>query len=211
MRSDRVPRRRPIDTPGRILAQKLAEAWGQNVVMENCPGAGGNSARRRRRKRRPTATPSISARRRWPSTSPSTQQGFDPVRDLDAVMLVATAQDVLLVPPNAPYRSGEGAHRGRQGAAGRAPLCLARPRHQRPSLHRPVRRGRRHQAPACALTTVSQAVTDIMTGRIAVFLPTLGGHARQRPPPAPMRALAVSGTARAAQLPGRADLQRARA
>ena len=31
-----------IDTLGRILAQKLTEAWGQNVVIENRPGAGGN-------------------------------------------------------------------------------------------------------------------------------------------------------------------------
>jgi len=31
-----------IDTLGRILAQKLSEDWGQNVVVENRPGAGGN-------------------------------------------------------------------------------------------------------------------------------------------------------------------------
>src|SRR5207244_7962020 len=31
-----------IDTLGRILAQKLTEAWGQNVVIQNRPGAGGN-------------------------------------------------------------------------------------------------------------------------------------------------------------------------
>ena len=31
-----------IDTLGRILAQKLTETWGQNVVIENRPGAGGN-------------------------------------------------------------------------------------------------------------------------------------------------------------------------
>src|ERR1700736_6324581 len=31
-----------IDTLGRILAQKLTQAWGQNVVVENRPGGGGN-------------------------------------------------------------------------------------------------------------------------------------------------------------------------
>ena len=31
-----------IDTLGRILGQKLSEAWGQNVVIENRAGAGGN-------------------------------------------------------------------------------------------------------------------------------------------------------------------------
>src|SRR5262245_62073062 len=31
-----------MDTLGRILAQKLSETWGQSVVVENRPGAGGN-------------------------------------------------------------------------------------------------------------------------------------------------------------------------
>jgi tripartite-type tricarboxylate transporter receptor subunit TctC len=30
-----------IDTLGRIIAQKLTETWGQNVVIENRPGGGG--------------------------------------------------------------------------------------------------------------------------------------------------------------------------
>jgi tripartite-type tricarboxylate transporter receptor subunit TctC len=49
-------------------------------------------------------------------------------------------------------------------------------------------------------TTVSQATTDVISGRIAVFLPTLGGHIGNVTA-GRMRALAVSGTARAAQLP----------
>jgi hypothetical protein len=34
-----------IDTLGRILAQKLSEAWGQSVVIENRAGGGGNICR----------------------------------------------------------------------------------------------------------------------------------------------------------------------
>ena len=49
-------------------------------------------------------------------------------------------------------------------------------------------------------TSVSQAATDVMSGRIAVFLPTLGGHLGNVTA-GRMRALAVSGTTRATQLP----------
>jgi tripartite-type tricarboxylate transporter receptor subunit TctC len=31
-----------LDFAGRLIAQKLTEAWGQSVVVENKPGAGGN-------------------------------------------------------------------------------------------------------------------------------------------------------------------------
>ena len=32
----------PLDAAGRAIGQKLHEAWGQPVVVENKPGAGGN-------------------------------------------------------------------------------------------------------------------------------------------------------------------------
>ncbi|MEO8507092.1 MAG: tripartite tricarboxylate transporter substrate-binding protein, partial [Betaproteobacteria bacterium] len=32
----------PLDNAGRLIAQKLSDMWGQTVVVENKPGAGGN-------------------------------------------------------------------------------------------------------------------------------------------------------------------------
>src|SRR5438552_361944 len=49
-------------------------------------------------------------------------------------------------------------------------------------------------------TSVSQATTDIISGRLAVFLPTLGGHIGNVTG-GRLRALAVSGEKRAVQLP----------
>jgi tripartite-type tricarboxylate transporter receptor subunit TctC len=57
-----------IDTLGRILAQKLTEAWGQNVVIENRPGAGGNIGAAAAAKSTPDGYSCISARKRSPST-----------------------------------------------------------------------------------------------------------------------------------------------
>lgn len=33
-----------VDTTGRFIGQKLSEAWGQSVVADNRPGAGGSIA-----------------------------------------------------------------------------------------------------------------------------------------------------------------------
>ena len=33
----------PTDVIGRLIAQKLSESWGQQFVVENLPGAGGNT------------------------------------------------------------------------------------------------------------------------------------------------------------------------
>src|SRR5204863_8764762 len=34
----------PSDVIARIVAQKLSESWGQQIIAENLPGAGGNIA-----------------------------------------------------------------------------------------------------------------------------------------------------------------------
>src|SRR4029077_997301 len=95
-----------IDTLGRILAQKLTEAWGQNVVIENRPGAGGNIGAAAAAQAVPDGyTLHFGAQSLAVNVTIAPYQGFDPVRDLEPVMLVATAQDVLMVAPNSPYKT----------------------------------------------------------------------------------------------------------
>ena len=54
------------DLIARMLTDKLAQALGQPVVVENKPGAGGNIGLAWWRKRSPTATPSACpSRARW--------------------------------------------------------------------------------------------------------------------------------------------------
>ena len=95
-----------IDTLGRILAQKLTEAWGQNVVIENRPGGGGNIGAGVAAKSAPDGyTLHLGAQTLGVNVTLQPSKEFDPVKDFDPIMLVATAQDVLLVPPNSPFRS----------------------------------------------------------------------------------------------------------
>src|SRR4051812_32730615 len=95
-----------IDTLGRILAQKLSEQWGQSVVVENRPGAGGNLGAAAAGQAAPDGyTLHLGAQTLAVNPTIASYQGFDPMRDREPITLVATAQDVLMVAPESPYRS----------------------------------------------------------------------------------------------------------
>ena len=190
-----------IDTLGRIIAQKLTEAWGQNVVIENRPGAGGNIGAAAAAKSAPDGyTLHLGAQTLAVNVTLQPSTEFDPVKDFDPIMLVATAQDVLLVPPNSPFRSVKELidyAKAHPGELNYASLGTGTSGHLATVMFSELAGIKLQHVP---YTSVSQATTDVISGRIAVFLPTLGGHlgnvAAGR-----MRALAVSGATRATQLP----------
>ena len=190
-----------IDTLGRIIAQKLTEAWGQNVVIENRPGAGGNIGAAAAAKSAPDGyTLHLGAQTLAVNVTLQPSTEFDPVKDFDPIMLVATAQDVLLVPPNSPFRSVKELidyAKAHPAELNYASLGTGTSGHLATVMFSELAGIKLQHVP---YTSVSQATTDVISGRIAVFLPTLGGHlgnvAAGR-----MRALAVSGETRAAQLP----------
>jgi tripartite-type tricarboxylate transporter receptor subunit TctC len=190
-----------IDTLGRIIAQKLTDAWGQNVVVENRPGAGGNIGAAAAAKSAPDGyTLHLGAQTLAVNVTLQPSTEFDPVKDFDPIMLVATAQDVLLVPPNSPFRSVKELidyAKAHPGELNYASLGTGTSGHLATVMFSELAGIKLQHVP---YTSVSQATTDVISGRIAVFLPTLGGHlgnvAAGR-----MRALAVSGRTRATQLP----------
>jgi tripartite-type tricarboxylate transporter receptor subunit TctC len=190
-----------IDTLGRILAQKLTEAWGQNVVIENRPGGGGNIGAAAAAKSPPDGyTIHFGAQSLGVNVTLQPSKDFDPLKDFDPVMLVATAQDILLVPANSPFHSVKELidyAKAHPGELNYASLGTGTSGHLATVLFSDLAGIKLQHVP---YTTVSQATTDVISGRIAVFLPTLGGHIGNVTA-GRMRALAVSGTARAAQLP----------
>jgi tripartite-type tricarboxylate transporter receptor subunit TctC len=96
----------PTDILGRVVAQRLSEAWSVQVVADNRPGAGGNIGTEQCAKSPPdgytlcmlsiaqTISPSIYAR-----------LGFDPNRDFAHVTLLATLPSLLLVHPSLPAKN----------------------------------------------------------------------------------------------------------
>jgi tripartite-type tricarboxylate transporter receptor subunit TctC len=191
-----------IDTLGRLLAAKLSEEWGQNVVVENRPGAGGNLGAAAAAQAAPDGyTLHLGAQTLAVNVTIAPYQGFDPVRDFEPIMMVATAQDVLMVAPNSPYKTVKDLvddAKARPGQLNYASLGPGSSAHLATVLFAQVTGIKLQHVPYP--TGMSQAVTDIMTGRISLWLATLGG-ALGNVQAGKVRALAVSGQTRTEALP----------
>ena len=190
-----------IDTLGRIVAQKLTEAWGQNVVVENRAGASGNIGAQAAAQATPDGyTLHLGAQTLAVNVTLAPTKGFDPTKDLDPIMLVATAQDVLMVPPNSPFKSVRELidyAKANPGKLNYASLGTGTSGHLATTLFSDLAGVKLQHVP---YSQYSQAVTDFVSGRTAIWITTLGG-AIGNIQSGKVRALAVSGLTRAKQLP----------
>ena len=95
------------DILARTLGQKLNEAWGQPVVVENKPGANGNVGAEFVAKSAPDGytllLADIGALVISPSLYPTL--GFDPAKDFAPVTMVAYSPHILVVHPSIPAAS----------------------------------------------------------------------------------------------------------
>src|SRR5580700_224451 len=95
-----------IDTLGRILTEKLATLWGQSVFIENRAGAGGMVGSSVAAQAAPDGyTMSFGGQFMAANVTIVPSANFDPVKSFAPVILVATGQDVLMVPADSPFHS----------------------------------------------------------------------------------------------------------
>jgi tripartite-type tricarboxylate transporter receptor subunit TctC len=89
------------DYIGRLIAEPLARALGQAVVIDNRPGAGGNIGTGAVARAEPDGYTFLFTIQGPLVTAPLLTKGlnYDPVRDLAPVTLVATSPNVLVVDP----------------------------------------------------------------------------------------------------------------
>lgn len=94
------------DVFARVLAQGLAEAWGQQVIVDNRPGAGGMIGSELVAKAVPDGYTLLMAYTAH-VTNPSlwTRLPYDTLHDFAPVAMVATVPNVLIVHPSLPVRS----------------------------------------------------------------------------------------------------------
>src|SRR6267154_1873703 len=97
----------PSDILARALGQKLAESWGQQMVIENRPGAGGNIAAELVAKSAPDGYTWLLGNNSILATNQSLygKLGYDPVKDFAPVALVAIQPNILVVNPSVPASS----------------------------------------------------------------------------------------------------------
>src|SRR5436190_11467954 len=96
-----------VDTSARIIAQPLSERLGQNIVIENRGGAGGNIGTEMAARAKPGGYTLLMG-----SSSPNainvhiySKLPFDPAKDFVSIVYVTAVPNVLVVPGNSPHNS----------------------------------------------------------------------------------------------------------
>jgi tripartite-type tricarboxylate transporter receptor subunit TctC len=94
----------PLDLAGRAIGQKLQEAWGQPVVVENRPGAGGNIGADAVAKSAPDGYTLLMGALSTHAVNPHlfAKMPYDALKDFAPVTLVAITPNVLVVNPAVP-------------------------------------------------------------------------------------------------------------
>jgi tripartite-type tricarboxylate transporter receptor subunit TctC len=97
----------PLDTVGRALAQKLTEAWGQSVIVDNRPGAGGNIGADLVAKAAPDGYTVVMGALSTHAVNPSlyAKMPYDAIKDFAPITLVAITPNVLVANPSLPVNS----------------------------------------------------------------------------------------------------------
>ena len=191
----------PVDISARILAQKLTESWGQQVIVENRAGASGTIGGDAVAKAPPdgyTVLLTSSAHVITPSILPKVP--YDPVRDFTPISVVMSSPLLLMVTPSLPVNNVKefiALARAHPGELSFASGGVGSSTHLTPELLKSVTGTKMNHVP---YKGQSQAITDLIAGQIPFMfnaVPTVIEfiHARR------LRALAITSDKRVGLLP----------
>jgi tripartite-type tricarboxylate transporter receptor subunit TctC len=95
----------PTDVIGRMVAERLSDAWGQQLYVENMPGAGGNIGVEAAGRATPDGYTIVVVSTGF-IINPSmySKIGYDPVKDFAPISLVAASPNVVTVHPSVPAK-----------------------------------------------------------------------------------------------------------
>jgi tripartite-type tricarboxylate transporter receptor subunit TctC len=189
-----------VDTTGRFIAQKLSQLWGQPVVADNRPGAGGALAADLVAKAPPDGYTLLMASSGITITPSIMKLGYDPAKDILPVTLAAISPGVMVVHPSVPAKNVKEL------------IAFARPRPNELFYSSSGQGSGQHLSMAmfCQMTGIQMthvpykgtapSITDVVAGRIAV---TIASVISTRPffTTGKLRALATVGNKRTPALP----------
>ncbi|HEY2186381.1 MAG TPA: tripartite tricarboxylate transporter substrate binding protein [Xanthobacteraceae bacterium] len=96
----------PTDVIARIVAQKLSDSWGQQVYIENLPGAGGNTGIATAARSKPDGYTILVVSTGF-IVNPSlyAKVPYDPLKDFSPITLVAASPNVVSTHPSFPAKT----------------------------------------------------------------------------------------------------------
>jgi tripartite-type tricarboxylate transporter receptor subunit TctC len=94
-----------VDTSGRLLGQKFTDAWGQQVVAENRPGAGGTIAGEQVARAAPDGYTLLMTSMGHAITPALYKLSYDTIKDFAPISLFVQSPSVLAVHPSLPVKN----------------------------------------------------------------------------------------------------------
>jgi tripartite-type tricarboxylate transporter receptor subunit TctC len=96
----------PTDVIGRMVAERLSDAWGQQLYVEDMPGAGGNLGVETAARAAPDGYTIVVVSTGF-IINPSmySKIGYDPIKDFAPISLVAASPNVVTVNPTLPAKN----------------------------------------------------------------------------------------------------------
>jgi tripartite-type tricarboxylate transporter receptor subunit TctC len=96
----------PTDVIGRMVAERLSADWGQQLYVENQPGAGGNIGVETVKRADPDGYTIVVVSTGF-IINPSmySRIGYDPIKDFAPISLVAASPNVVVVHPSVPAKN----------------------------------------------------------------------------------------------------------
>lgn len=189
------------DTVARIVGQRLAESWSQQVVIDNRPGAAGIVGADVAAKAKPDGyTILVAATPHAVNVSLYNRLPYDLARDFAAVTLVASFPNILVMHPSVPVTSIKGLvalAKSRPGQLYFASNGNGTSPHLAMELFKTMAGISMVHVPYKAS---SQALTELLAGQVSLMFPNLPSalpHVKARK----LKALAVTGVRRSPAAP----------
>jgi tripartite-type tricarboxylate transporter receptor subunit TctC len=190
-----------IDILGRLIAERLSQKWGQQVIVENRPGGGGNiGAAAAAAAPNDGYTLHFGAQTLGTNVTLSPTTAFHPVTSFEPIMLVGTALEIFMVANATPFKAVKEVvdyAKANPGKLNYASVGIGSSAHLATVLFMEVTGTNMQHIPYAQM---SQTYADVFSGRTEIWFTTAGGslpHVRS----GKVRALAVNGPSRSKLLP----------